>query len=86
MDNKSLIELSDLGSDPTSSVGQAVLGDVNPLLSSAESLSPWQAGLGQADDVAQPQATQGESEYDVWRDATAPPEEDSENPRQRLLP
>lgn len=89
VDNKSLIELSDMGSDPSSSVGQAFLGSLNPLLSPAESLAPWQAAKGQqgqAEDVGQQQATEGgQSEYGGWKDATAPPE-DSENLRQRLLP
>ncbi|KAL3154475.1 hypothetical protein ABBQ32_013941 [Trebouxia sp. C0010 RCD-2024] len=90
VDNKSLVELSDLGSDPTSSAGQAFLGSLdNPLLSSAESLAPWQAAQGQqgqAEDVGQQQATAGgQSSYGGWEDAPAPPE-DSENLRQRLLP
>lgn len=88
VNNQSLIELSHLGSDPTSSVGQAVLGGPNPLLSSAESLSPWQAVQGQqgrVEDAALQQATEGQSEYCGWEDATAPPE-DSENLRQKLLP
>lgn len=84
-----LIELSDLGSNSTTTVtvGQAVLGRPSPLLSSAESLSPWQTPEGQQgqdEDVGQQQPAEGQNEYDGWKHATAPSEDS--DVRERLLP
>ena len=81
--DESLIELSDLGSGGVPTAGQAFLSSPTPKLSSAESLPPWQPKLAQQQ-VPEGQEQSAE-EYGSWGDAAAP-SEDSENPKQRLLP
>ena len=86
--DKSLIELSDLGSDRITAAGQALIGSPTAELSSAQhadSLLPWHAEQDQAQGAEQPQSTEGQDGYGDWRDAAAPPQ-DSDNLEQRLLP
>ena len=80
--SKSLIELSELGSGGIATAGQAFLGSPFPQLSSAESLPPWQL------DPAQQQPTQGQSQFggELGNLSNAAASEDSDNPKQRLLP
>ena len=81
--DESLIELSDLGSGGIATAGQAFLGSPTPKLSSAESLPPWQPKPAQLQVLEE--QDQPAEEYGSWGDAAAP-SEDSENPKQRLLP
>ena len=80
--NRSLIELSELGSGGITTAGQPFLGSPTPKPSCAQSLPSWQV------DPAQQQPTEGQDqlseEYGSLENAAV--SEDGDNPKQRLLP